>query len=290
MLEREPQKLGSKGSRTARRRDRRNRTKPQRLQPRSVCAWCTRSGRTKREFEQLALQIKLRNDVLEKSQANLKNVVPTDTSSTDTSSTEAVFRLAAVDLFVEKAQDVLTHRARNMVRAGIATSVGAVAALITLSVFIARHAGDVPYDHTLNINVLVLRVVSAISLGAIVLVGVKYFVALARSFLHESVTLLGRRHALRFGRMYVYLNAGNKEMKLEDLREAFQWNIGGDSSFLDIKPEEIGKTPWSALAQSLGPALEKAVEKGIEKGFRNAQPNKKEDEDSDNSKDANSGS
>lgn len=256
MLEQEPEQLRSKVSRIYRTR---------------IRTWCTRSGRTEREFEQLALQIKLRNDVLEKSQANLKNVVPSDASSAD-----AVFQLAAVDLFVEKAQDVLTHRARNMVRAGIATSMGAVVALITLSVFIARHAGDVPPDHPLNINVLVLRVVSAISLGAIVLVGVKYFVALARSFLHESVTLLGRRHALRFGRMYVYLNAGNKEMKLKDLREAFQWNIGGDSSFLDIKPDEIGKTPWGTLAQSLGSAMQKGVEKGIEKGFKGAQSSDKE--------------
>lgn len=186
-----------------------------------------------------------------------------------------MFRLAAVDLFVEKAQDALTRRARNMVFAGIATSAGAVAALMILSLFIAQHASDIPYDHALNVNVLLLRVVSAISLGAIVLVGVKYFVSLARSFLHESVTLLGRRHALRFGRMYVYLNATENEMKLDDLRDAFQWNIGGDSSFLDIKPEEIGKTPWSVLAQSMGAslsaAMEKGVEKGLEKGLQRAQ-------------------
>ena len=237
--------------------------------------------RIERDFETLALQIGLRNKVLEESRGKIVALFPNDAAP----SPQTVFRLAAVDLFVEKAQDALTRRARNMVFAGIATSAGAVVALLVLSLFIAHHASDIPYDHDLNVNVLVLRVVSAISLGAIVLVGVKYFVSLARSFLHESVTLLGRRHALRFGRMYVYLNATENEMKLDDLRDAFQWNIGGDSSFLDIKPEEIGKTPWSVLAQSMGAslsaAMEKGVEKGLEKGLQRAQSS-----DDDNSEDS----
>jgi hypothetical protein len=105
--------------------------------------------------------------------------------------------------------------------------------------------------------VLILHIVSAISLGAIVLVAVKYMVALARSFFHESVTLLSRRHALRFGRMYLYLN--QEDVELGHLREAFDWNIGGDSSFLDIKPGEIGQTPYSVLAKGLADAIEKAI-------------------------------
>jgi len=89
-------------------------------------------------------------------------------------------------------------------------------------------------------------------------VAVKYMIALARSFFHESVTLLSRRHALRFGRMYLYLNP--KDSALENLLPAFDWNRGGDSSFLDIKPGEIGQTPYSVLAKSVGEAAIKALE------------------------------
>lgn len=176
---------------------------------------------------------------------------------------DAVFQLAAVDLFVEKAQAVLSARARRMSRAGTLASCSSVAALASLSVYIILHAGSPPAEGPLDRNTLILRIVTAISLGAVVLVAVKYLIALARSFFHESVTLLSRRHALRFGRMYVYLNNG--EVDLKELRKAFDWNRGGDSSFLDIKPEEIGKTPWSIVAKSLGDAVEKGVEKGVEK-------------------------
>ncbi len=169
---------------------------------------------------------------------------------------DALFRLAAVDLFVEKAQAVLTARARRMSRAGALSSLVAVAALTGLSGYIAIQAAQ-PAEQ-ISQNELILHVVSAISLGAIVLVAVKYLIALARSFFHESVTLLSRRHALRFGRMYLYLNPGDVE--LQHLLDAFDWNRGGESSFLDIKPGEIGQTPYSTLAKSLGDALAHAIE------------------------------
>lgn len=212
------------------------------------------------DFDHIAALLERRNSTLRTSMAALSKDFE---HAGPKLKAEAVFQLAAVDLFVEKAQAVLSARARRMSRAGILASCCSVAALASLSVYIVLHASAPPGDHPLDRNTLILRIVTAISLGAVVLVAVKYLVALARSFFHESVTLLSRRHALRFGRMYVYLNNG--EVDLKELRRAFDWNRGGDSSFLDIKPDEIGKTPWSIVAKSLGDAVEKGVEKGVEK-------------------------
>ncbi len=169
---------------------------------------------------------------------------------------DRLFRLAAIDVFVEKAQTVLTTRARRMSRAGFLTSSVAVGALIALTIYIARHGTAA--DITLTRNQLILRIVSAISLGAIVLVAVKYMIALARSFLHESVTLLSRRHSLRFGRLFAYMNPDDTD--LDDLLAAFDWNRGGDSSFLDIRPGEIGQTPYSNAGQAVAEVLAKAFD------------------------------
>ncbi|WP_018600994.1 hypothetical protein [Mycobacterium sp. 155] len=176
-----------------------------------------------------------------------------------------LFRLAAVDLFVEKAQAVLSRRARWMTWAGIATSLTAVAVLAGLTWFLMVTRNDVkpPEDKPLDVGFVSIHIVAAISLTAVVLIAVKYLIALARSFFHESVTLLSRRHALRFGRMYVYLNDG--EIDPEVLVQVFDWNHGGDSSFLDIKPEEISKTPISVAAQGFGQSAKKVADKAIER-------------------------
>ena len=209
------------------------------------------------DFDHIATVLQSRNETLNKSMGDLTSSFGANGPNL---THNAVFQLAAVDLFVEKAQAVLTARARRMSRAGTAASLTAVAALAALSIYIVQHASAIPADREIGRNELILRIVSAISLGAVVLVAVKYLIALARSFFHEGVTLLSRRHALRFGRMYVYLQRG--EMDVKELRKAFDWNRGGDSSFLDIKPDEIGKTPWSVLAKSVGDAVEKGFEKG----------------------------
>ncbi len=173
-----------------------------------------------------------------------------------------LFRLATVDLFVEKAQAVLTARARRMSRAGLLSSSVAVVMLGLLAWYVADNGRDRLPD--LGRNELILRIVSAIGLAAIVLVAVKYLVALARSFFHESLTLLSRRHALRFGRMYLYLNPS--DVQLDNLLEAFDWNRGGDSSFLDIKPGDIGQTPYTLIAQGMSDALDKLIDRHGEEG------------------------
>ncbi|WP_300682008.1 hypothetical protein [Nocardioides sp.] len=216
-------------------------------------AWST--DPTHFEFGEIDQALRLRTESLVTASKQLAERFPAKALDPD-----VVFRLAAVDLFVEKAQRVLGKRAARMSIAGTMASAAAVLAVGALSYYIAVHAASPP--PTIGRNELILRVVSAISLGGVVLVAVKYFVALARSFFHESVTLLSRRHALRFGRMYLYLNP--TDVTLEHLKDAFDWNRGGESSFLDIRPGEIGQTPYTAIAQAIGDAMGAAFAKGFE--------------------------
>lgn len=215
-----------------------------------VWKYVTRAHREERDFARIAATLKCRTDALVEAQGRLQESMPDRVTNED-----LLFRLAAVDLFVEKAQRVLTSRARQMVWAGVAATATSVLVLGTLVLYLATRA-NVSAD--LSTNQMIVHVVAAISLGGVVLVAVKWLVALARSFFHESVILLARRHALRFGRMYVYMNPA--EVELDQLREAFDWNRGGESSFLDIKPGEIGQTPWSAFALALGEGIGRGVD------------------------------
>lgn len=206
------------------------------------------------ELDRIADALHARADTLASSMNHLALRLPSDHSIANQQ--DVLLRLAVVDLFVEKAQAVLSARARRMMIAGAIASTVAVLALSALGIYIAFPTTETPTD--LSTNSLILRVVAAISLGAIVLVAVKYLIALARSFFHEGVTLLSRRHSLRFGRMYIYLNPD--KMDLDQMLRAFDWNRGGESSFLDIRPDEIGRTPYSTLAASIGDAVSRVLE------------------------------
>jgi len=207
------------------------------------------------EMGKISDQIAARSDVLADAIQNLRRQDFDYLAKNE----DALFPLAAVDMFVEKAQSVLTQRARKMAVLGTGLSIAAVVALVGLAVYIVLHTSQ--GQENLATNDLIIRVVSAISLGAIVLVAVKYLIALARSCFHESVTLLSRRHSLRFGRMYLYLNPG--DVDIENLEKAFDWNRGGESSFLDITPAEIGSTPYSVLANAFAKAVGEAVAQAL---------------------------
>ena len=171
---------------------------------------------------------------------------------------EQLFVLASTDLFVEKAQHVLSRRSKNLYRAGTLTIIATFLLLVAGSIFIGSQirqgvpddvlgvksvvtqAGTITQLLTNPTHALILRIFQATALSAFVLVGVKYLIGLGRSFFHEAESLRQRRHALRFGRLYVYLNSGSVE--LDKLQEAFQWNKEAHTSYLDMKPEIITET------------------------------------------------
>lgn len=162
---------------------------------------------------------------------------------------DQVFSLAATDLFVEKAQLALTRRSDRLYNSGRWSMMGTFLLLAGAAGFVAFQlshpiSGDIPN------NTLILRIFQATALSAFVLVGVKYLVSLGRSFFHEANTLRDRRHALRFGRLYVYLKRGHVD--LEDLEKAFNWNAITTSSFLDMKPEMVAETLLHKIIDAFG--------------------------------------
>ena len=161
------------------------------------------------------------------------------------------FALGSTDLFVEKAQLVLSRRAMALFIAG-GLAVLCSVALLAASVYIIRYQLIAPVDPKLidSNQVLALRIFQATALSAFILVGVKWLMALARNFFHEALSLHERRHALRFGRLYVYLVKGAVNEKR--LEAAFQWNKESRTSFLDIKPELLADTLLHKAVSALG--------------------------------------
>jgi len=164
---------------------------------------------------------------------------------------DQLFSLAATDLFVEKAQLVLSRRAWRLFAAGVLAVLSSVGLLAAAVFIITRQLGN-PIDPLVvqSPNALILRVFQAVALSAFILVGVKWLIALARNFFHEALSLLERRHALRYGRLYVYLRRGDVSDK--GLKDFFQWNKETRTSFLDIKPEVLAETLLHKAVEGIG--------------------------------------
>lgn len=175
------------------------------------------------------------------------------------------FQLATVDVFVEKAQHRLTFRANWLVIGGV--SAAAIASCILLYAAWLLHTESItPILNSLkdkNSMVLTVHLVRATTVTALLGAVVYIFSQLSKAFLHEAAVLFSRRHALRFGRLYVYLNRG--DVNLKDLQEAFQWNNDFQTAFTDMK------TGASDI-------IKKIVEKTIEENekARNSREEKKE--------------
>jgi hypothetical protein len=156
--------------------------------------------------------------------------------------------LAATDLFVEKAQQVLTSRAERNFRWGVVTTI-AIVTILSVGGVVAGITLLRPPPKDTATSVVVLRLLQSTGFGAFLYATVKYLIGLARSFFHENQALLNRRHSLRFGRLYVYLMNGN--VGLADLTEAFQWNAESGSAFLHIDPSTTVESLFHKVLDTL---------------------------------------
>ena len=149
------------------------------------------------------------------------------------------FKLATVDVFVEKAQKQLSDRATSFRKWGALT---AVAALVLIGVGIWRLSA-VNWKEQLNgldsanswhMALLALRssTLAGLYAGAVV-----FLIFISRALLHEMVVLYQRRHALRFGRLFIYLHPDR--ITVDELQKAFNWNAEYRSAFKDIHAEKI---------------------------------------------------
>ncbi len=234
---------------------------------------------------------------------------------------EQIFFLSSTDLFVEKAQAVLTRRGKFLIRAGIVTMVGAfflltlgfVFAIIGQNTRVQNYFGylaetfipnnttaqtsqntpttnpnsieeylETPvyypqytkhpqykelrkYEPQIGWQLLIYSLFKTLGITAYIYVSVKLLISLSRSFFHEGLSLFERRHALRFGRMYLYLKKG--EVSEKWLETFFQWNKETKTSFLDMKPEVVTETLLHKLFGVFSDAGHAAKNAKINTGF-----------------------
>jgi hypothetical protein len=97
-----------------------------------------------------------------------------------------------------------------------------------------------------------------IVIGSIFLAGIVVPIGIARAFFHEASVLYARRHALRFGRLFVHLNDG--DVTSDQLKDMFSWNMQPSSAFAKIEAEKSAKSPVSIIAD-LATALAEKLNK-----------------------------
>jgi hypothetical protein len=119
-------------------------------------------------------------------------------------------QISAADLFVEKALIQLTIRARIYAAAATLLAVSCFLLLAYIVAYIVDFdiADFIAGIGGLTWQVVVLTALQAAGLAGFAGAAVYFAASLSRAFFHESTALFNRRHALRFGRMYVYLKYG----------------------------------------------------------------------------------
>lgn len=162
-------------------------------------------------------------------------------------------KLAATDIFVEKAQRTLATRGKwlyifGALTATLATVVLLGAAWLIFSVDVLNLLHVKASSDTVSNAYLTVVILKSTTAGAMVVAVVYLLVALSRALLHEATVLYSRRHSLRFGRLFVYLMSGT--MTREDLELVFNWNAEFSTAFKDIQAETITKSPVSKVLET----------------------------------------
>lgn len=179
-------------------------------------------------------------------------------------------KLIAVDVFVEKAKHKLTLRANLSFACAMLSFLGTVTVCGGFLVWVTRGpAASIPFIYILfdETWLWLTFIIKSLTTGAMFLAGIYITSSLGKGFLNEWSMLMSRRHALRFGRIAVYLSDGN--MKIEDLVDVFGWNINPPSSFGSFRPEHVTK---GIIGQLTG-----IFQKGVEVGTKAAGQKKGDD-------------
>lgn len=159
--------------------------------------------------------------------------------------------LAATDVFVEKAQKLLAERGKILVTLGSITSIIALALLLYAAYEINSKSilSMLPkidgYDSKV---VLTLAIFKASSVGAFLAAAVYFLAYLSFALFHEGLNQFNRRHALRFGRLYVYAKGG--DVQFQEMENAFKWHDEFTTAFKGFKAEKMTSSPLQMLLQT----------------------------------------
>jgi hypothetical protein len=178
------------------------------------------------------------------------------------------YRIAATDLFVEKAIAYLEIDCNRYTRRGIILfSIGIIFVFIgivtsgintfecgtdfTANIIGEKHCTDILNSskalRDANVKYYWVELVSKFTrgftfYGMIVLLSVGCW-RLGKAMLDQAERLRERRHSLRQGRLFIHLNNGN--VTIEQLEKAFDWNVSKGNAFANIETE--ASAPWGAV-------------------------------------------
>jgi hypothetical protein len=155
-------------------------------------------------------------------------------------SDRTVYLLACVDKFAQEAHEVLTSKAKAYFIGGISCLVATLGTL-HLAGLLAMNTYQITFASLNNskwpTHFVVIRVFSSLALAAAVYAVVKTFLSYSSAFFHEATRLLDRRHALRFGRLYMYLR--REEYSFEQMEKTFEWHRETRTVFQGISATKI---------------------------------------------------
>jgi hypothetical protein len=153
------------------------------------------------------------------------------------------YNVSATDVFVEKAKMEITRRAVTYQWWGTIVASIAVITMIGLCIWLLLSMDGILQPHLFDYKPRHFTVILVKLLGVGAIIGsIAYFlISLSRALLHEGTALFARRHALRFGRLYVYLRGGNVN-SVEELEKAFRWNDTVHTAFKDISADKASRS------------------------------------------------
>lgn len=186
------------------------------------------------------------------------------------------YRLAATDLFVEKAiayleRDSVTYIRRGTLLFGsalFAIGLGCAASAAAFLYDILKSSSPKGLSVSIFDNPLLsIRTVSWMDFssafvkaftfyGFIVLFAV-FCVRLGKALMDQAERLRERRHSLRQGRLYIHLSNG--EVTIEELEKAFDWNVSKGNAFGSIPTE--ASAPWGSVIKEALKAIPEIFKK-----------------------------
>jgi hypothetical protein len=200
------------------------------------------------DWERISTEVKARQGLLKECAKSLGEVFPDDR--------QLCITLATTDIFVEKAQLHLTRRARHKYVLAVIFSILSLALLGAFLVAAWQRLDEFQWSqyHGIHWPETLLFLTLKIAASGVCFAAIYFCAALTRAFLHEATILLNRRHAIRFGRLIVYLSRG-QGLDIKTVMDAFGWNLETRSAFLGLKPDVMSR----GMLGQIGDVIERSI-------------------------------
>lgn len=233
------------------------------------------------EFEIICKVLKTRHDIQDSSSEIFEKKSYLDCDDDNT-----IFKLSASDAFVEKAQYMLTKRAARL------NWFGAISILFAFLIFVMsayflynnmfiNHFSVDGFEKafpSISGTQLSLMLFQSTAVGGFIAAASALLIMVGRACLHEATILLNRRHALRFGRLYLNLTLGKSSLSVEEknfseqLMKMFMWNEEFSTAFKHMSHDLVKGLDKKILDALFARAME---EKARRNSDGNSEENKK---------------